>query len=104
MELNLTIYERITIPQYFPEKANFSEAIIYEDLREKLKITQEDIVKYSINSKENTIEWNSTEDIGERFVFTDLELKLVRKILKGLDESAQIPTDSRFIKLYKKFI
>lgn len=106
MDIKLTFFDRISIPTMFPEKASFADAIIYDDIRNKIKITQEEITTYSIrNTKDGTgVEWDSEPQDGTETQLTDAEFELIKKALKALDEKAQVPTDPKFISLYKKFI
>jgi hypothetical protein len=106
MDIKLTFYDRISIPTIFPEKANFADGIIYDDIRQKIKITQEEVVTHEIkNTPDGTaIEWKNEPVGGKDFDFTDAEKNLVLKALKALDDRAEVPTDPKFILLYKKFI
>lgn len=106
MGIKLTIYDRISIPVFIPEKATFADAIIYDDIRNKIKITQDEVVTYNIrNTKEGTgVEWDEEPDGGKEFEFTPAENRLITKIFSELDTKAQVPTDPKFIILYRKFI
>lgn len=106
MILKLTFFDRISIPTMFPEKATFADAIIYDDIRQKLKITQDEITTYNIRTTPDGsgVEWDSEPQGGIEIDMTDAEIKLIVKSLNELDKKAQIPTDPKFIALYKKFI
>jgi len=106
MDIKLTIYDRISIPVMIPEKATFADAIIFDDIRIKIKITQEEVVNYNIrNTKDGSgVEWDEEPNGGKTFDFTNAEIKLVTKAFSELDSKAQVPTDPKFILLYKKFI
>lgn len=106
MILKLTFFDRISIPTMFPEKATFADAIIYDDIRQKLKITQDEITTYNIRTTldGSGVEWDSEPQGGIEIDMTDAEIKLIVKSLNELDKKAQIPTDPKFIALYKKFI
>lgn len=106
MKIKLNFFERISIPTIFPEKATFADAIIYDDIRQKIKITQQEVTTYNIRSTADGsgIEWDSEPEGGIEYDFTDAEVKLVSKCLIDLDKKAQIPVDSKFISLFKKFV
>lgn len=106
MNVKLTFFDRISIPQMFPEKATFADAIIYDDIRQKLKITQNEITTYNIrNTPDNAgVEWDSEPQGGIDVDLTDAEMKLIKKSFDELDKKAQVPTEPKFIALYKKFI
>lgn len=106
MDIKLTFFDRISIPTMFPEKASFADAIIYDDIRNKIKITQEEITTYNIrNTKDGTgVEWDNEPQDGIDMQLTDAEFKLIKKALDDLDKKAEVPTDPKFISLYRKFI
>jgi len=106
MNVKLTFFDRISIPQMIPEKATFADAIIYDDIRGKLKITQQEITDYNIrNTPDNSgVEWDSEPQGGIDVELTDAEIKLINKAFGELDKKAQVPTDPKFIALYRKFI
>jgi hypothetical protein len=106
MAIKLTIYDRISIPVMFPEKSSFADAIVYDDIRNKIKITQEEVVSYNIrNTKDGSgIEWDEEKEGGKDFEFSGAEMRLLEKTFKELDTKAQVPTDPKFIQLYKKFM
>jgi len=106
MDIKLTFFDRISIPQMFPEKASFADGIIYDDIRNKIKITQEEITTYKIRNTEDGkgVEWDSEPEGGINTSFTDAEIHLIVKALADLDTKAQVPTDPKFIALYRKFI
>lgn len=106
MDVKLTFFDRISIPQMFPEKASFADGIIYDDIRNKIKITQEEITTYRIRNTEDGrgVEWDSEPEGGINTSFTDAETRLIVKSFIDLDSKAQVPTDPKFIALYRKFI
>jgi len=106
MDIKLTFFDRISIPQMFPEKASFADGIIYDDIRNKIKITQEEITTYKIRNTEDGkgVEWDSEPEGGINTSFTDAETRLIVKSFVDLDAKAQVPTDPKFIALYRKFI
>ena len=106
MDLKLTFFDRITIPTMFPEKASFADAIIYDDIRQKIKITQNEITTYNIRNTpdERGIEWDGEPEGGVTFELTEAEVRLINKCFSELDKQAQVPTDPKFITLYRKFI
>ena len=106
MDIKLTFFDRISIPQMFPEKATFADGIIYDDIRNKIKITQEEVTEYKIrNTQDNSgVEWDKEPSGGVEFELTDAEAGLIVQAFTELDKKAMVPTDPKFITLYKKFI
>lgn len=106
MNVKLTLFDRISIPTMFPEKATYADAIIFDDIRNKLLITQDEITNYNITNTEDGsgVKWDNEPGDGRDFEMTDLETRAIIKIFSELDKKAMIPTDPKFIALYKKFI
>jgi len=106
MDIKLTFFDRISIPTMFPEKATFADGIIYDDIRTKIKITQEEVTTYKIRNTQDGsgVEWDKEPEGGIEFELTDAETTLIKKAFKELDAKAQVPTDPKFISLYRKFI
>lgn len=106
MDIKLTLFDRISIPTMFPEKSTFADAIIFEDIRNKLKITQDEITEYKVRNTEDGsgVVWDNEPPEGKDFEITDLEMNAIKKIFIDLDKNAMVPTDPKFIILYKKFV
>jgi hypothetical protein len=106
MNAKLTLFDRISIPTILPEKTTFAEAIVLDDLRNKIIITQDEIVEYNITNTEDGsgVKWDNEPGDGKDFELTDLEASAIKKALHDLDKKAMVPTDPKFIALYKKFI
>lgn len=106
MDVKLTLFDRISIPTMFPEKASFADGIVYDDIRQKIKITQDEVSEYNVRSTKDGsgVEWDNEPVEGKDFELTDLEEKVIIKALKELDAKSQVPTDPKFISLFKKFI
>ncbi len=106
MNINLTLFDRISIPTMFPEKASFADGIVYDDIRQKIKITQDEVSEYKVRSTTDGsgVEWDNEPKEGKKFELTTLEERVIIKALKELDAKSQVPTDPKFIALFKKFI
>ncbi len=106
MDVKLTLFDRISIPTMFPEKTTFSDAIVLDDLRNKFKITQEEIAEYNVRNTDDGsgVVWDNEPPEGKDFEITELEESSIKKIFAELDKNAMVPTDPKFITLYKKFI
>jgi len=102
-ELNLL--DRISIPQVLPDKGSIEKAIICEDIREKIRITQDELKNTELKTYEDGhMTWNESKDVPLKVTFTELETELIASGFKKLNKEESIPTAKGFIKLYKMFV
>ena len=92
--MKLRIKERITLLNLLPSQGNITSMTIKYDLKEKIKITQEEIVGMELQESDGLIKWNDSKDLGKDIEFTELELKMIKDILKELDEKKQLNDDT----------
>jgi len=106
-KVKLTVFDRLEIPGILPDKESFEKAVITNNIREKINITQSDIEKYNI--KTNTTAqgsfttWDNEKDKGIIVKFTELEMSALKGWFKDLADKKEIKTNANFISLYKKF-
>jgi len=101
---DLTIYDKLTIPSFLPDKGGIEEVTICADVREKIRLTQSDIKKYNIKTIGNNVSWNEIGEKPQKVDFTELEEELIVNAFKKANEKKELPTELRFLKLYKKFM
>lgn len=88
MKLQLT--DRIVMNGLLPGKGTYSDLIVEKDIKKKVELTQEEIVKYNVKDlSDGRITWKPTEDTFE-IAFTELEKDFVCKQLKQLDEKKEL--------------
>lgn len=97
--MKLNTLERIVITDILPQRANFVELVIKNDIADKVNFKQEEIEKYGIKTEDSRISWESEAELEVEF--TDFEKNMIKDSLKKLDESKQL--ESRHVSLYKKF-
>ena len=65
MSIELSIYERFIIPQTFPQRTNFEQAVILSDLKKTIKVAQEEIEKYQIITVGELTRWEEAYYISK---------------------------------------
>ena len=98
-KLSLGIKDRLTIPAFFPERSNFVDQILKEDIAAKIRITQEDIaavgLRYSEPDKDGKqfMTWSREKEVDKEVEFTDAEIKFLKKQVDRLDKEANLTDD-----------
>lgn len=82
--MKLSIQERLVINALYPAKTNLVEQILVKDIVKKTELTQEDIKKYNIKFKNDSIVW--TGKPIKKVNFTDTEIEFLRKRVTELDK------------------
>ncbi len=99
--MKLGIKDRIILPTILPKEGNFTTLVVKADLLDKIKITQEEIKEFEIESQADSIKWNPEKDKKKEFELTELEINLVKDCLKKLDETGKLNDDT--FNLFKLF-
>jgi hypothetical protein len=98
-KLSLGIKDRLTIPAFFPERSNFVDQILKEDIAAKIRITQEDVatvgLRYSEPDKDGKqfMTWSRDKEVDKEVEFTDAEIKFLKKQVDRLDKDANLTDD-----------
>jgi len=108
-KIKLSIYERLELPGILPDKEGIDRAIICNDIREKIQLSQKELKQVELKTERGVngqifTTWNPDKDKERIFEFTDLEVDVLRIAFKKLDEAKEIKVDPRFIALYRKFV
>lgn len=99
--VKLNIFERITLTNILPNRANFRDGLVIKDIRAKVKLSQEEMEKYEIKSEGGSITWNDPDYVKEIDI-TKLEIDILKSALNKMNEKKDIPTTDRFLALYEK--
>ena len=100
--MTLTLKERIVITNILPSEGSFVKMTVKKDLLDKLRITQEEITKYNIESDGSLIKWDISKDSSKEFSLSTLEENLIIESLKSLDKEEKI--NDEMLEIYNKFI
>lgn len=100
----LTILDRITLPSILKTEANYTTLIINKDIKKKVEITQDELVKYKFkNLPDGNLAWNITkEDNTFEYEFTSLEVGEITACLNKLEQDNKLTEDH--IGLYELFV
>jgi len=98
-KLSLGIKDRLMIPAFFPDKSNFVDQIMKEDIGLKIRITQEDVeavgLHYTEPDKEGrqSMVWSRDKEVEKEIEFTQAELTFLKKQVDRLDKAESLSDD-----------
>lgn len=102
MGYKLTLTDRVVLPTILKLEANYTTLIINKDIKKKVQITQDELVKYKFkNLSDGNVAWEETGEIFD-IEFTDLEINEIKNNLNKLEQDNKL-TESH-IGLYELFI
>lgn len=102
MGYKLTLTDRIVLLGILKTEANYTTLIINKDIKKKVQITQDELVKYKFkNLSDGNVAWEETGEIFD-IEFTDLEINEIKNNLNKLEQDNKL-TESH-IGLYELFI
>lgn len=89
--MNLTVKDRILIPEILPESGNMVEMIIVRSIQQKVSLTAKDIDYYDIKVGENgNTTWDGEKDTGTDIEFENSEIGVLKDAYKKLDSEKKI--------------
>ena len=101
--MKIKLIDRITLPSIFPEKSSFEKLIIIGDINNKIKITQDEITKFDIKTKDNSVTWNEEGAKSEFDIeFTESESNMIAELLKKMSKEETLTVQT--LELYKLFV
>jgi hypothetical protein len=95
-KLSLGIKDRLTLPAFFPERSNFVDQILKEDIANKIRITQEDMTLIGLHYTEpdkdgkQFMTWSKEKEVDKDVEFTAEEIKFLKKQVDRLDRDANL--------------
>jgi hypothetical protein len=103
------IYERLMVSNLLPPKGSISILELSEGIREKLKISAEEVkltnAGYISDPKTGikNFNWNKQFDKGKEIEFSEIEIDLISASLKKADTEGNLPNHPLFLAFYKSF-
>lgn len=92
--MKFTIMDRIVIGSLYPEKGNFIQMTLVEDITKKIKIGQKEITEIELKqvSVDNGIsyQWKKDKANDLDVKFTNAEIDLLKTQIKELDKKGEI--------------
>lgn len=102
-KIEVTLLDRLMIPNVLKKEGNYSQMIINKDIRKKCELTQKELKDFDVKSYGPQIMWNEKGAKAKFNIdFTDLEKKEIVDSLKKLDEEKKITED--MVGIYKLFV
>jgi hypothetical protein len=103
--MKLNVLERVMLGQILPQEANFSQFKIITDLKMQISFDEKETKLFGITQtldSEGKGQVNWKKDGEKVFTFGLTAIKIIRDILKRLDETEKITANT--ITLYEKFM
>ncbi|MFA5377644.1 MAG: hypothetical protein WC455_17975 [Dehalococcoidia bacterium] len=96
--LGLGIRDRLVIASLFPEKSNFVDQVLAEDIGKKVRINQEEMKEINLRSVDgengrSSLTWDDTKAKDLDVEFTQAEVSFLKKQIDRLDRSEQLSPD-----------
>lgn len=89
--MNLTVKDRILLPEILPESGNMVEMILVKSIQQKVTITAKEIDYYKIHVNENgNTTWNGEKDTGTDIKFENSEIEILKSAYNKLDSEKKI--------------
>lgn len=91
------------LPSIFPREGSFIKLIVFDDIAKKIKLTQDEIIKYELLSEGEEIRYNikTTPEFFD-ITFTDMEIKEMAIVLTKLSKEEHLPAPC--LNLYRLFV
>ena len=100
--LNLSVWDRIKIVQFLPQRASFEDAVLAQDIKDNVELTQEEMSEYNVRSEGSAILWDQKGQEEKPFQFTYLEMELLKKTIDEMSRKKEISVDEKTLALIKK--
>jgi len=98
-KLSLGIKDRLTLPAFIPEKSNFVDQILAEDITKKVRINQEEMTEIGLHFTEadkdgrQMLTWNRDKEADKEIELTQAEINFLKKQVDRMDKAEQLSPD-----------
>lgn len=99
--MKLTLKERLVLISVLPVKGAFEELIVLQDIKDKIKVTQEDVEKANFKTNEKGVTWEEGKIEDLLVEFTKLEAEAVEKAFGELSDKKELHEEQ--VPLFKNF-
>jgi len=102
-EVKLTVLDRVILPSVLKKEANYMTLIINKDIKKKVDLTQDELVKFKFKSIGQGLTWSLPEDMEDSFSFsfTATEVTEISECLNKLNSENKLTEE--LINLYTIF-
>jgi hypothetical protein len=84
---NLTVKDRLLIPQLFPERSNLITQVLARDIGEKIQFDQPEMKKINLRAEPNGVmRWDDKNVTVKVVTFTEAELKFLADQIARVDQ------------------
>jgi hypothetical protein len=91
--MELSVYERIFLLYTLPKKGSLEDMVIYRDIEEKIRMSQEEVTDLKIvtNPESGHVSWDQEKAQDKKTDLTDAEQDFIRKGLGKIAEDGEFP-------------
>ena len=87
MKMKMSIKDRLVLPVLFPEKSDLQSQIIVKDIMKKNNISKDEADEICLETVNSGFKWQDEKAKDKEIDFNELEIRLLKKQVKFLDES-----------------
>jgi len=91
--MKLTIKERVTIVALYPRESDLITQVLVKDLKEKIKLSQEEIKEIELKKEGMGYVWNTQKAKNKDIDFTKMEIIFLKEQVDRLDKEKKISLD-----------
>ena len=84
------------------EQGNFMTFKILDNLKHKIIVTEDEVIRFELKFENNAYYWNSLGNEPIDFDLTDMEVKMLKDKLVSMDENNKLTPNH--ISLYEKIV
>lgn len=89
--MKLTILERLTLPNFIPERAGLITMRLSRNILDMVAFTTEEITRFELEDlSEGRIKWNKNKEEIKEFNFSKEQMFILKEKVKELDGNGQI--------------
>ena len=100
--IKLNTWERVRIKEFLPKRSTFEKSIMANDIKKKVKFSQEEFEEFEIKTTSAGTTWNEKGLVGKEYKFSYLELEMFKAGLEKKSNDKQIEASDPFLELCKK--
>ncbi len=100
--MKLSIHDRLVLQTVLPQKGDFLEMTVIEDIKGKLDFSTREIKEYEVVNTDGRVSWNLEKAKDLRLDFVQLELDTIGKALKELESKKEVTPEH--LDIYRAFV
>ena len=88
--ISLNIHDRFILINVLPEMGNRKELEVVQNIKDKIKITDDEIIRYNIKKNETKLTWDKNNPNDNNFDITNSELHFIKNIFNKLNHEKKL--------------